>query len=272
MGHGEATDVGNAYAASWVPGGAGTNLLWISTAGETPQSHLRVFHDDATDISVTNPEDSDYPAAENVFQPILSPNGALVIFWTGRMHMPDGAMEWTFNEGGAPWLAFNEPAGDQGYEFTDNRYLFSDVSVGRNAFSSAAIRWSADSDAFAVWDAAWEGIPQGSEAPYPDPARIYLARATRPGHITSDTALDAGDLPVDASVVDVKVAGTGRHLAITARRPAAGDLSPMESELLLVTRNLGNVADEVEPLGRNDGGWYGPAFYSEADWSELIGR
>ena len=31
-----ATDTGTAYAGSWVPGGAGTSLLWISTAGEAP--------------------------------------------------------------------------------------------------------------------------------------------------------------------------------------------------------------------------------------------
>jgi anti-sigma factor RsiW len=266
-----ATDVGNAYAASWVPADAGTSLLWISTAGESPESHLRVFHDDAADIGVVDPDDSEFPAARNVFQPLLSPNGALVIYWTGQMHRPDGQLEWTFREGGAPWLAVNEQDGERGYDFSESRYVFSDVSVGRSAFSSAAIRWSSDSDAFAVWGAAWEGVPQGSSALYPDPARVYLARATRPGHVTSDTALDAADLPPDASVVDVKIAGTGRHLAITARHPIAG-LELPTSELLLVTRNLDRVADEVVPLAPNDGRWFGPAFYSDTDWAELIGR
>ena len=265
-----ATDTGTAYAGSWVPGGAGTSLLWISTAGEAPESHLRMFHDDAGQIGVANPEDSEFPAA-SVFQPIISPNGALVIYWTGRMDRSDGELEWTFSEGGAPWLAQNELDGERGYRFVENRLLFSDVFVDREAFASAAIRWSPDSDAFAVWGAEWEGIPQGSETLYPDPARVYLARATRPGHITSDTALDVGDLPPDATVVDVKIAGTGRHLAITARHPLGGALSVPEAELLLVTRNIGKLADEVDPLAPNDGRWYGPAFYSETDWAELIG-
>jgi hypothetical protein len=266
-----ATDTGTAYAASWVPGEAGTSLLWISTAGETPESHLRMFHDDAGEIGVANPEDSEFPAATNVFQPILSPNGALVIYWTGGMDRSDEELEWTFSAQGAPWLAMNEQAGERGYEFVESRPVFSDVFLGREAFTSAAIRWSPDSDAFAVWGADWEGIPQGSETLYPDPARIYLGRATRTGHITVDTALDVGDLPPDATVVDVKIAGTGRHLAITARHPLGGTQSVPEADLLLVTRNLGQVADEVQSLAPNDGRWYGPAFYSETDWAELIG-
>jgi len=265
----QATDVGNAYAGSWVPGGSGTSLLWISTAGGTPESHLRMFHDSASEISLADPDESDFPAASNVFQPIVSPNGALVIYWTGRMER-SGA-EWAFTVGGAPWLAENRQDGDQGYEFENNRLLFSDVTVDQDAFRSAAIRWSLDSDAFAVWNADWAGIPHGTTEEYPDPRRVYLGRASDPRHVTRIHALDTGDLPEDSSVVDVKVAGTGRHLAITARRPMPGTLSTPEAVLVLVARNFDDVPDAVVALGEGEGQWFGPAVYSAAEWAELIG-
>ena len=267
----QATDVGNAYAGSWVPGTSGTSLLWISTADETPESHLWMIHDDAADITPTDPADSEFPAATNVFQPILSPNGALVIYWTGRMERAADDDEWLFAEGGAPNLAENHPDGDQGFVFEESRPLFTDITIDRDAFSSAAIRWSPDGDAFAVWDAEWTGIPQASEESYPDPRRVYLGRASDGRHVTRTHALDAADLPADGTVVDVKVAGTGRHLAVTVRHPIAGQELP-RADLLLVTRNTGAVADEVETLGKpGEGQWWGPAVYSTAEWAELIG-
>src|SRR5690606_36456505 len=211
------TDVGNAYAGSWAEGGAGSSLLWVSTADETPQSHLLMFHDDAGEIRAGDPADSPYASANNVFQPLLSPNGALVIYWTGRMDR--SGEEWAFSEGGAPWLAMNVDDGGDGFEFESSRAVFSDVTIDRDAFTSAAISWGLDSNAFAIWDAEWTGISQGTGEEYPDPRRVYLGRATDPRHVTRIHALDVGDVPDDATVVDVKVAGTGRHLAITARYP-----------------------------------------------------
>jgi hypothetical protein len=61
--------------------------------------------------------------------------------------------------------------------------------------------------------------------------------------------------------VDVKVALTGRHLAITAARPRAGVLDAPRADLLLVTRNTGSVPDEVEVIRSADDGWFGPAGY-----------
>jgi len=254
------TDVGNAYAGSWAVGGAGSSLLWVSTAGETPQSHLLMFHDDAGEIRPGDPADSPFASASNVFQPLLSPNGTLVIYWTGRMDRSGD--EWVFTEGGAPWLAMNVNDGGAGYEFESSREVFTDVTVGQSAFTSAAISWGLDSDAFAVWDAEWTGIPQAPSGEYPDPRRVYLGRATDARHVTRTHALDAGDVPTDATVVDVKVAGTGRHLAITVRYPVPGDLSTPEADLLLVTRNTGTVADEVSVLSLAGPGWYGPALYA----------
>lgn len=260
------TDVGNAYAGSWVPDGAGGRLLWVSTADETPRSHLVMF-DDAADIAVRDPADGSFPPAENVFQPLLSPNGALVIYWNGRMQRT--GEDWAFTEGGTPWLANNVGDGGAGYDFENSQPVFTDLTVGRNGFASAAISWALDSDAFAVWDAQWTGVSQGAEGQYPDQRRVYLGRATDVRHVTETHALDAGDLPEDASVVDVKVAGTGRHLAITARRPVPGDLAAPQADLLLVTRNTGDTADEVVDFDARDEGWYGPALFTSEEWERL---
>ena len=264
------TDVGNAYAGSWVPDEDDSPLLWLSTAGEEPRSYLRSFHEvDEGEIAAVDPADGPYPAAVNVFQPIVSPDGAFAIFWTGRMAR--SGEEYGFVAGGSPWLAENRPDGEQGYEFGENQPLFSDLSIDQDAFSWAAIRWSLNSNAFAVWDTEWTGISQGSDGQYPDRRRVYLGRAFEPSHVTEDHALDVADLPEDASVVDVKVAPTGRHLAITARRPTPGDLSPPEAVLVLVARNFGKVADAAVPLDGGEGQWFGPAVYSAAEWAELIG-
>ncbi|HSJ00762.1 MAG TPA: zf-HC2 domain-containing protein [Patescibacteria group bacterium] len=254
------TDVGNAYAGSWTEGGTGSSLLWVSTAGETPQSHLLMFHDEMGRIEAGDPADSPFASASNVFQPLVSPNGALVVYWTGRMDR--SGEEWAFSEGGSPWLAMNVDDGGDGFEFESSRRVFTDLTIDRDAFTSAAISWGLDSDAFAIWDAEWTGISQGAEEEYPDPRRVYLGRATDPRHVTRIHALDVGDVPDEATVVDVKLAGTGRHLAITARYPVPGDLSTAEADLLLVTRNTGDVPDEVSVLNQTGPGWYGPALYA----------
>ena len=86
-----------------------------------------------------------------------------------------------------------------------------------DAFTSAAIAWGPDGDAYAVWSAAWTGVPQGED--YPDPRRVYFSHATDARRVTSAHALDAEDIPADSFVADVKVAPTGNHLAVTAGRP-----------------------------------------------------
>jgi hypothetical protein len=205
-----------------------------------------------------------------VFQPIVSPNGALVIYWTGRMDRPEG--EWIFVENGAPLLAEIRQDGEGGFTFDNAREVFRDVPVGQAGFASAAIHWGPDGDAFAVWDAAWTGEDLGGDTPYPDRGRVYLTRATDPRGLTQVHAIDVADVPVGSAVVDVKVAGTGRHLALTARKPIPGDLSTPEAELFLVTRNTGDVADEVDVLGSEPEQWFGPAVFTPEQWAQLIGE
>jgi anti-sigma factor RsiW len=264
------TNVGNAYAGSWVPASdVAPPLLWLSTAGEEPRSYLRSFHEvDQGEIAAVDPADGPYPAATNVFQPLVSPDGAFAIFWSGEMARSGD--EYGFVSGGAPWLAENRPDGEQGYDFGENQRLFSDLTIDQDAFTWAAIRWSLNSNAFVVWDTDWTGISQGSQGEYPDQRRVYLGRAFEPSHVTEDKALDVDALPEGASVVDVKVAGTGRHLAVTTRHPVAGQDLP-QADLLLITRNFDNVADAVVDLRPDSEGWFGPAVYSAAEWAALIG-
>jgi hypothetical protein len=247
------TDVGNAYAASWVAA-EGPSLLWVSEAGETPRSYL--ITPSASDEAV-DPTTSPYPHAEDVFQPLVSPDGDLVIFWSGQMSQPE-AGEWSFIQAGQAWVADNVHDGAGGYTFDNARKLFSDLTIGRDGFESAAIAWGDDSDAYAVWDAAYTGTTDGT---YPDRNRVYFSHASDPEAIRADHALDAADLPADAFVVDVKVSPTGRHLVVTAGRPRPGDLAPATADLLLITRNTGSTADEVTTLGSADDGWFGPAAF-----------
>ncbi|MDQ3689428.1 MAG: zf-HC2 domain-containing protein [Chloroflexota bacterium] len=256
------TDVGNAYAASWVPGGAGTSSLWISTAGNVPMSHLRSIHDSAGNPEdprlgeTGDPAEGAIESAAGVFQPLLSPNGSLAIYWNGRMER-SGA-EWLFAEVGAPYLAEHNE-----FQFTNERALFSDLTIGRDAFTSAAITWGTDGDAYAVWGTQWTGDSQDGDTPYPDAGRVYFGHATDPRGLTRGHAIDATDLPEGAGVVDVKVSPTGRHLVITTRRPIGGVQEAPRADLLLVERNTADVADEVSVLGSADDGWFGPAAFDD---------
>lgn len=255
------TDVGNAYAGSWVTGRGGSPVLWVSVAGPEPESYLMTPTVDGRAIA-TDPQEGEFGPATNVFQPMVSPNGAYLMYWTGRMEQTGD--EWLFSQAGTPWLAENHGDGAGGYEFTSVRPVFSDVTIGREAFASAAITWGGDSDAYAVWDTDWMGVPQTDEGRYPDRERIYFGHATDPRGLTQVHAIDEGDLPTDAFVVDVKVSPTGRHLVITAGQPRAGVLDPPRADLLLVERNTGDVADVVTPIGSAEDGWFGPAAFGDA--------
>ena len=220
------TETGTAYAGSWAAGDDGSSYLWVSTAAEMPRSDVLKFDAEGGSIEPVDPTESTYAHAENVFMPMVSPDGELVIFWSGRMDR--AGEEWQFVSGGAPWLAENTADGAGGFEFTSSRELFADVTIGRDAFASAAITWGADSDTYAVWDAVWPGVPQAGQGSYPDAERVYFGHARNPGGLTWRQAIDVEDIPEGSFVVDVKVSPTGRHLVITAARPRAGVLDPPE--------------------------------------------
>ena len=255
------TDVGNAYAASWIPDrdDEAASRLWVSLAAEEPVSYVLELSAGGEVVPMDPVEDAIHEAPR-VFLPILSPDGRLAIYWTGKM-ASEGDRAWIMSEAGEPYLAEHDVR-RRTYEFGNERPLFSDLTVQRDAFSSAAVSWGGDSDTYAIWDARWTGISQGEGgAQYPDPLRVYFGHATDARGMTKYHALDEADLPEDASVVDVKVSPTGEHLLVTVRYPLPGDLAAPRADLLLIKRNTGSVADEVENLSLNNQGWFGPAAF-----------
>ena len=260
------TDVGTAYTGSWVPSGAGTPQLWISTAGDEPASYLLAFNDSAGgEILPGDPAEDSTAVAEGVFQPLLSPNGSLAMYWKGRM--AQSGSEWLFAEGAAPYLAEHRAA-DENFEFANEREMFTDLTIGRSAFESAAIAWGEDGDAYAVWGVQWTGTSQGPEDTlYPNEEEVYFSHATDARGVTRTHAIDAGDMPGGSRAVDVKVSPTGRHLVITAAQPRAGVLDPATADLILVERNTGDVADEVFMINTT-AGWFGPAAFDGLDEDE----
>jgi hypothetical protein len=256
------TDTGNAYAGSWVFGEDDVPLLWVSSAAEEPVSYLVPILDaDDERRELVDPADDPVATADGVFVPILNPSGRFAIYWTGRMEeIRDRG--WVLAEGGAPYLSVHGARGDT-FEFDNERPLFSDLTIDRDAFTSAAISWGLDGISYAVSEVRWTGASQSADPDvvYPDPARVYFGHATDPRGLTQRHAIDLGDVPEESVVIDVKVAPTGRHLVITALRPIGGALDTPRADLLLVTRNTGTVPDVVETLGNGDEGWFGPGAF-----------
>jgi hypothetical protein len=255
------TDAGNAYAGSWVLGEDDAPLLWVSTADEEPVSHLVAVLDPEDERrELIDPAEDPVAVAEGVFVPILNPSGRFAIYWSGRMAEEPGR-GWILAEGGAPYLSEHKRRDDT-FEFDNERPLFSDLTIDRDAFNSAAISWGPDGVTYAVSEVHWTGSSQGREGVlYPDPERVYFGHATDPRGLTQDHAIDLTDVPEGSAVVDVKVSPTGHHLVITALRPVGGVLDAPKADLLLVTRNTGEVPDEVELLGDGEDGWFGPAAF-----------
>lgn len=250
------SDTGNTYAGSWIPDGDGvTTRLWVSLAGDAPTSYVIAIRDDAP-LGPADPAEIGAARADGVFQPLLSPNGSLAIYWKGSMERVGD--EWLFSEGGAPYLAEH----DGEFAFADERPLFSDLTIERDAFTSAGITWSADGDAYAVWKTRWTGISQGNgDLEYPDERRVYFGHASDARGLTQTHAIDEADIPDESSVVDVKVSPTGRHLLVTAQRPIGGIMVAPQADLLFIERNTGTTPDEVFFLGSADNGWFGPAAF-----------
>jgi hypothetical protein len=265
--HGPATNTGDAHAASWVPDdSSGSSLLWVSVAGERPMSHLMFFSHEATEgtLAARDPAENPVASAEGVFQPLLNVTGRFAIYWDGSMERT-GDGTWQFVSGGQPYLADHTWESEVPF-FSNERRMFTDLSVGRDGFASASIAWGEDGVAYAVWDARWTGTPQSGagEPDYPDPRRVYFSRATDPRGMTRGQAIDADDVAEGWSVIDVKLSPTGEHLVLTVARPLDGVMDPPEADLLLVERRFGDEADVVTVIrGEQDGNWWGPAVFEQ---------
>ena len=95
---------------------------------------------------------------------------------------------------------------------------------------------------------------------FPDEARVYFGHPGSDFKVGPAQALDEADT-ADGDVVQVSLAG-GRYLALTVvtQEGSEGGSYGPTAELRLVTRNLGDVPDDVQTFG-TDKVWNGPAFY-----------
>lgn len=260
------TGRGDVVAAGWRTEVVNSQLAdpraWVSVAAADPTSYELP---DLATASLPIDLDQATTALPGVFQPLWSGDHSSAIFWRGTLN-PSAPAGYEFAQGGAPYLA-REIGRNPTRSFDAASSLFSDVSIGREAFTSAAITWEAlGGDAYAVWDARWSGPPQSSDgSPYPDDGRIYLSHASDPRNILSGHALDPADLPANGYVSFVAIAPLDPdYLAVTIGFPASGDLALPRAEVRLIKRNTGTVADElIRTLRGDQSGWYGPAVYPQ---------
>lgn len=246
------TATGATYAGSWASGGGEAAVLWVSiAAGPRPTSYtVTLLHDQPVPADLNPASDTqDQFVADDVFAPLWSPDGQEVIFWSGALRATPGG--WTFAAGGVLKLGV---AADAAALAARSTPIFTDFG-GRLASARAA--WNPASNAYAVWNAT------PVDGPYPDAARVYFAAfAQRTDPLLDATrALDAGDVPDGARVIDVALAPDARHLALTVTYPIPGDLAQPVAELILVTRNYGGEADATEVLGPSEV-WVGPGVYA----------
>jgi hypothetical protein len=251
------TREGNAYFAGWTPVGPGDNeQLWVSLGEADPVSQLAQF-----------PVEGGIPAADPLageattvsgFAPLVSPDGAHVVFWSGTM-MADGTSGWVFAKGGMPQLATYTQAPANGA--WDGQLLFSDLTIqpGGGAFSSGELAWADDSDTLAFWDGIWNGTPQGDN--YPDRSAVYVARVSG-GQLSQASAIALGDLASsqgDLTVNDVNLAPDGGQAIVTLAVPLPGDLVAPESYLRVVATGAGaGSPTDVGSGGANPPPWSGP--------------
>ena len=237
--------MGNAFAAGWIPDrdGETASRLWVSTAAEEPSSQVLEVPA-GEEIAAVDPAEAAIHEARGVFLPMLSPDGRLAIYWSGRM-TPAGGQGWIMSQDGEPYLAEHDVR-DETYEFDNERPLFSDLRVEEDGFASAAITWGSDGDALRDLGRGMDRRLTGPEdVAVSDPLRVYFGHATDRARTDSVPRHRRGRPPEDGSVVDVKVSPTGHHLLVTVRYPLDGTLSVPRADLLLIKRNTGDVRDDV---------------------------
>ncbi len=250
------TNTGDAYAGSWMSDTR--DVLWVSRAAAQPTSYLVQVEGEG----INPPFDPSAAAVETqaaTFGPLVAPDGRHAIFWRGSMGTPGG--HWSFSEGAMPWLADVSAAGE--LDFANARQVFSTLAGGREMFRGASVTWGPDSDAFAVWNAQWTGVPQGDR--FPDSTRVYFGHVSNAELITAAETLDPADTSGATTIVDVALAGDGNHLALTVQTApgAEGGAYGPTAQLRLITRGYGTDPDQIQVIGQ-DRTWNGPAVYSPA--------
>ncbi len=250
------TETGNAYAGSWMD----EFSLWISAAGDSPVSSLAQVTGEGTPgrFDPTDPS-VNLQTVNGVFDVLMSPDRQHAIFWRGRMGTPGG--HWSFGEAGMPYVA---NVNDGSVDVAHARQLFSTIQPMREAFQGGRIAWGPDSNAFAVWDAAWTGTPQGDR--FPDRTRVYFGHLDNSELITASQTLDPADTAGALSVVDVAIAPDGEHLALTMLIDAGSEGGEFGAvaELRLITRGYGSDPDGIKLIGQKQS-WNGPAVYQPVE-------
>jgi hypothetical protein len=252
------TNTGDAFGGSFVPTDDGHGVqLWVSRAQAQPQSYLVTLPTGGAALGdPSDPENGAVTTQPGVFGPLVAPDGKHVIFWRGTMGTPGG--HWSFSEGGMPWLADVSDSGE--VDFANARQLFSSLAGGREMFRGASITWGPDSDAFAVWNAQWTGVPQGDR--FPDSTRVYFGHISNPELITAAETLDLPDTEGATVIIDVALGADGNHLGLTVQTAtgAEGGAYGPSAELRLITRGYGTDPDKIEVIGQGQT-WTGPAVY-----------
>lgn len=248
------TNTGDAYSGSWMADDR--HVLWVSRAASRPTSYLVQVEGQGINPPF-DPSNAAVASQAGVFEPLVAPDGKHVIFWRGTMGTPGG--HWSFSEGGMPWMADVSDSGE--VDFANARQVFSSLAGGREMFRGASISWGPDSDAFAVWNAQWTGVPQGDR--FPDSTRVYFGHVSNPELITAAETLDTPDTQGATVIIDVALAADGNHLGLTVQTApgAEGGAYGPSAELRLITRGYGTDPDKIEFIGQGQT-WSGPAVYA----------
>jgi hypothetical protein len=261
------TNSGNAYVGSFAYGDGGTLELWVSTAGETPSSHLLSVSTDAAPSAV-DPAQASLESQPGVFQPMLSPDGRHAIYWRGAMEQQD--RDWWITSGGMLYVTGESVDGGPNWSDAARAPVFPDLPIEQDAMTSARVAWSFDSNWFAVWDVQWAGVTIDDPAggPFPNPDKVYTGEARVDGHLI---ALDQDSWhlsflgPDDIAILDVAFIGPedgavpSIAVSIMETSPGESGESPVATSRMVVAPAGASDASGIE-IGA-DSEWAGAPMY-----------
>jgi anti-sigma factor RsiW len=240
------TNFGDAYAAAYTPvgfGSPGAGLL-ISHAAANPWTAAYNLNVDA--IVSSDP-------IEDVFLPLISPDGNRAMFWSGTMARQAGS--WQFTSGGMPQMSGDFRSAGPASPWIGTP-LFTDLTpVGGEGFAYGSFGWAADLDRIAFWNGAWTGPPQSADGTYPSQQDLCIG--TR-GYLFDAAECHPG-VAGEGSIVDVTLSPSGA-IAVTVGLPSAGVGDPPSATLTVIPSCCGGEGDliggSVDPPP-----WNGPAVF-----------